>query len=355
MRENEHNSQSPSLANNSETSIRNKITLITFICSIFVVYIHACNIKQYGLSGDSAGLARFMYLFESYCEEVFDIAVPVFFIISGMLFFRTFEIKKLLTKWRSRLFSLVIPYVLWCSIYYFYYVVCTRTKLAGFMSGGEPVELSIRTWLRYIWPDPYYTLWFLENLIIFVILAPVIWLLLKDHKRKIPTGAVMLIVLLCVYSRYLLHISWLNGLDTYLVGSWIGLNCKELFGYRNKAVSLVGAAVLAVSFALDFEPLNILTEIVVFLAIWFAFDLLKLSDRKMPWWMGVTFFTYVAHDLLLEALEKIFLLLCGRSAVCALLDYVLMPIATLLLLFLAAYVMRRWLPHLWKALSGSRK
>ena len=59
-------------------------------------------------------------------ERLGQIAVPGFFMVSSYLFFRGFCWEKLIPKWRSRIRSLVLPYLLWNFLYYIGYVAATR-------------------------------------------------------------------------------------------------------------------------------------------------------------------------------------------------------------------------------------
>lgn len=86
-----------------ESQIRNKFTLLMFICSVLVIFIHAKNITEIVVGNSPTFLDRIAISIESYWSEVTKIAVPYFFMISGFLFFRTFEISKLSAKWGGEL------------------------------------------------------------------------------------------------------------------------------------------------------------------------------------------------------------------------------------------------------------
>lgn len=82
-----------------ESQIRKKFSLLLFICSLLVIFIHANNIQEITVSNGPTFLERLVIGIETYWGEVTKIAVPYFFMISGFLFFRTFKISKLLEKW----------------------------------------------------------------------------------------------------------------------------------------------------------------------------------------------------------------------------------------------------------------
>lgn len=262
--------------------IRNKFTIITFLCSILVIYIHTFNLEVYGITEGASGLAAAVYGIETYFNGVTKIAVPMFFFVSGVLFFRTFEIRRLPEKWKSRVMTIVIPYLVWCTLYYLYFVVCSKVPLIRELTGGTvQVDFSASAWLMHLWPESYYTLWFLQNLMIFILLAPVIWLCLKNHLKKHlakrngkpPTGLIALILLETALALWGGRIPHATGLDVYLAGAYIGLNCREWFAYRNRALSLLSCGVIAIMLLTDLRYWNTASEVLLFLSIWFALDL----------------------------------------------------------------------------------
>lgn len=180
------------LKEDREHIIRNKFTMLSFLCSVLVIYIHTFNLGTYQIDGNSLGVGKAVYEIESYMNAMIRFAVPMFFIISGLLFFRTFEMKNLFSKWKSRGKSIVIPYIIWCTLYYVYYLILTNMPVIKDKMNQEPVSFSFIEWLRWLTTDEYYTLWFLQNLIVFIALAPVIYGLLKERCKK-NTGRICLV------------------------------------------------------------------------------------------------------------------------------------------------------------------
>ena len=108
---------------NRETNIRKKFSIISFVCSLFVIYIHALNLGKYGIDENSVCIGHITYVIETYAGYIIGIAVPMFYFISAILFFRTFDLRNLLKKWKTRVFTILIPYLIWCCLHYLYFVV----------------------------------------------------------------------------------------------------------------------------------------------------------------------------------------------------------------------------------------
>lgn len=337
------------LKEDREHIIRNKFTMLSFLCSVLVIYIHTFNLGIYQIDGNSLGVGKVVYEIESYMNAMIRFAVPMFFIISGLLFFRTFEMKNLFSKWKSRGKSIVVPYIIWCTLYYVYYLILTNMPVIKDRMNQEPVSFSFIEWLRWLTTDEYYTLWFLQNLIVFIALAPVIHGLLKERCKKIPVGFALLVISILALRR--VNIGIFEGLEYYLLGSYIGMNLKDKLAYRSKAVTAISACYVVFYLIRGFRTSNVVMISLFCISLWFVLDKFVHEDN-LPWWMQLTFFTYVAHDMLLEAFEKILFVVGGSNPVAALLDYLFMPMIVMLVLIGVAYGLKNKLPVVWKTITG---
>lgn len=339
-----------------------KISVLSFVLFIGVMGIHTYNLEVYGLGGDSNTILSVVETFLNRFEN--GTCVSFFFMISGFLFFRNFNFSLLWQKYESRGKSILIPYIIWNTLYYLYYVCVTRISLiANIMSGGEKMPVSMIDYIQYIWTG-YFTLWFLRELILLILLAPVWYLLLKRRKYFLPE---VILILMILVSRGIIHIPQVRLNMYYMLGAYWGLNYKSIMGgwqngylaelcnSRKKALSVVSAVCLPVVIICGEKFMGGLWyNVLLFLLIWVAMDLFPFK-RDVPWWIKCTFFYYCAHDLVLEAVEKVILILGGKSILMAWIDYILAPIVTLLILISVAWILRKRMPFIWKVLSGGRK
>ena len=101
-----------------------------------------------------------------------------------------------------------------------------------------------------------------------------------------------------------------------------------------------------------FERGGSLVVVAFIIAIWILLDYIPF-ETKLPWWMHITFFVYVSHDMILEFYEKLLLIMFGNAAVAALIDYLLMPFwVYITIAFIAKIIMQ--CPLLWNVLTGNR-
>ena len=334
---------------NSEKAVRNKITIISFVCSLLVIWIHTYNAKSYALNSECKGLGWLTWSIENFWSEIIGIAVPTFFLISGFLFFRTFSWDKLFEKYKTRAKSILLPYLIWCTLYYLYFVILTNVPIIKDYISSERYVPSFINWVMSLWPESYYSLWFLKNLICFIIATPIIYIALKNY-FNLPTG--FAVVLMLVLNSIMSWIDIPSGLEMYAIGGYIAVNHKKIEYFRGELFSCIGLILAFILFVTRFMVYNLPLMVVFIVACWYALDFFNL-DIEMPWWVSITFFTYVFHDMVLEMLEKLFLVLGGTKPLMALLDYIFMPVITFFVIALVASVLKRIKP-LWNVLCGFR-
>lgn len=334
-----------------EQGVRNKIAIISFGCSLLVIWIHTYNLETYGITQNSIGISYIVYCIEKFWSAITRIAVPMFFLMSGFLFFRSFSWDKLVYKYTRRLKTIVIPYICWCSLYYIYFVIISKIPYIRNVIGEDAVKtLSLVEWLSSLWGQCYYVFWFLKNLIIFIILTPLIHILLKNRDR-IPLGTIILLAL--IFNKYFGWVNMIEGIEMYALGSWLAINYKDLVLYKNRKLTYMGLIYILGLLVTQFKWYNIFFEIILYFSIWFALDIFEYS-KDLPWWMQITFFTYVAHDVFLEGFEKVVWIMFGNNPVIALLDYIFMPILVFCFLTLLAFIMKNYFGFVWKILTGDR-
>lgn len=129
-----------------EQVFRNKIHWLSFLFSILVIWVHSFNGELFLGAGESA--ARVMELEGRLGNGLGQIAVPGFFIVSAYLFYRNFSMDKLYNKWKSRLKTVAVPYLLWNFLYYMGYVAATRRLGQPGSWERSPFPLEQRPCLR---------------------------------------------------------------------------------------------------------------------------------------------------------------------------------------------------------------
>ena len=153
----------------------------------------------------------------------FELTSPTLAVISGYLFFygsaERFEYRR---KVKSRISSLVIPYLVWCT---FFFVVINGFKLVyGFIFHENfwvhPVDrLTFVNYLRSLVVPPLANFWYLQNLILIIPLCYGIYYLLKN--RWVFLATLTAVILLYWNFQLPLYFS-ARFLPYYLVGCYMG-------------------------------------------------------------------------------------------------------------------------------------
>ena len=145
----------------------------TFILSILVFIIHMPSLANYTLEG-SFGNA--VYIGSELLTLFSRVAVPLFLIMSGALFYRNYELNKTKEKYKSRFKSLVVPYLVWNIIWVVFNIICSYTPISKFFINRQLFTLSAGNILGGIFLyKAYAPFWFIFDLIIFTLICPLLY------------------------------------------------------------------------------------------------------------------------------------------------------------------------------------
>lgn len=386
----------------------------TFLLSILVIFVHSTHFTPADLEAvprtaffSTSFLEKIEFLFSSFLGET---AVPGFFFLSGLLFFhKLYSSAVWFRKLRSRLFSYLLPYLLWNS-------GMTGLYLAFGRAPFRPESIFEGIFLyRY---NPVF--WYFYQLILltyaFPFMALFVLVLRREKNVRKPLLSLLSFLfpcffLLLVYFR--IDIPFLNE-DAgfyYTFGGAVGvlLNCRNEgekeerreeekreekgmrhggkqeakrsdFGSSGMRLTLFGGMLLLCVFSygntLAPHRIGVILLSTVLYRLGMALFLLTLTmllgilrgscvQRREG--SGMTFFLYASHYLFLRpwffmqngifrALEKGPPNQAGDPLVDGgkLLFYLLSPLYCLFLAYLVSRVVKRLSPKLWKALNGGR-
>ena len=275
---------------------KNKIIYLHFILSVLVILIHSINnnTKFENLFSMNAGLGQ--------------LAIPLFFIISGLLFFRTaHSLDDVKTKIRKRVYTLFIPYVIWNLIYYIIFLIRTPGTHISLMS----IEDAMFNY-RY---NPAF--WFMFQLILLTALSPIFFHILKKFWFIIVFYLVLYVLILLD-----IDIPFVNedAIVYFFSGAVFAklYNQKEVefISKKNFVVLLFTFVVFCVFNQFAFTLLNIFPAFILrtfyiatiilkrlaggFLLLYFV-DLL-FNYNKVYSFMNDTFFLYAIHYMIVRAI-----------------------------------------------------
>jgi surface polysaccharide O-acyltransferase-like enzyme len=349
-----------------------RLNLLRFPLIVGVVFIHAYE-STVNLAGQEVGvsetgfLADFIRNFLS--QGVARTAVPLFFLISGYLFFSKFEWSRrgYLLKLSSRVKTLLIPFLFW-NIAAILVVAIAQAipSTATYFSGKKPSIASFEAF-DYINAvvglnrNPIaYQFWFIRDLMILVVLAPILRIALKFC--PVP--------FLCI-----LFISWflrvwpgfvpsVEASLFFSVGAYLAIVRQSLFALdRHGRLCAILYLVMVVFDALSIDqPLNpYLHRLGILLGIvsaLYATKLLAHREKPNSVLLGLSsssFFVFAMHEPLLTILRKVsYRLASPDSSLLVLFLYFAVPIAVI---FLSLIIYRKLVdvaPGFTSIITGGR-
>lgn len=339
--------------NTSNIFFHNKVTILNIFLTFVIVILHSNPLNRIGINNYDSYLLV-------YSIEVFaQLGVPMFFFISAMLFYKSLSaMSKIKSKLKTRIRSLVIPYILWNIIFVGIYWTMTHISFIASMMNMPPVPSDVVGILLSIINSEYTVLWFVKDLIVFCLMSPIFYVMLKN-KIIMVVSVCGLVFLNMSYSMEYESI-W-HWLPVYLLGAYVGYNKLYIITppekYQRKIavgciVVLVGLYAIAY---LDDRKLFLFRFISPIL-IWVLYDsfpakwtLTKFQEKK---WMRGLFFIYCTHFFIINIFQKIIFKILPHNHLCINSIQLITPV--LVFLFLVACINMISENKIYIALIGGR-
>lgn len=352
-----------------EERFRNKVSWVMFVFSILVIWVHSYNVKLFagGLTGPLWDRAAQIEDFVS--VGIGQLAVPGFFLLSSYLFFRNYTPSLLMKKWKGRFQSIIVPYVVWNSLYYFGYVLATRLPLVKNVVGKAMIPFGPAEYLNAVLHYNYAPIfWYLYQLILLIILSPVIYWLVKER----IIGAIYLAALVAAIHFHLdMQHPNTDALFYYSTAAYLSIHGKQVaerIWDRKQAAAGIGFLAIAIfCFYQMGRPgadvlWTVFYRLVTPVSLWLLINEAALKTAKP--WMNQSLYLYAVHYVIVRFVNKggIRVLLCvpeavvseGILAVSSLVIYFLLPVIVVWLSYGSARLLCRFVPAVWKVLSGGR-
>lgn len=276
-----------------EKILSEKIKTVGFIMTCFIVFYH-CNIPKIFYTNNIFDNQINIFLF-SFFEQMGIFAMSFFFAVTGFLLFNNLNKKNYYLKIKRRIFSLLIPYILW-------QVIFTIVKLILYKKFSL-LNFLYSTFCFVQWPIDG-ALWYVYAVFILAIFSPL--LLLVFNNKFIGCVFILIVILLLYISKstkiqlfyniisygYIPNI--LYYLPSYIIGCFYGRFYNEL----NKENYLIYIfLILFIIFLLDKNFEGILNETVIKIipiAILFLLPTIPFfKDKKI---YRLNFLIYAIHQ-----------------------------------------------------------
>lgn len=355
---------------------RQRISYLRLVLVLALVFLHygglyGSDYSPYrGYQGQELPVASILISFVLYIGFT---AVPAMSAMSGFLFFRgaTRNLPPdFVRKWRGRAVTLVLPFLLWsagfAALAYAVHLLEPSMFRSDFSTEDRSTIRMLADAILGVTRTPVaFQLWFVRDLIVTIAVSPVIWLLMG----RVPRITIAVLVVLWVAD----HDLWIfQRLDVPLFFAF-GAACA-MHGWRpdlpKRWILPVFALFLAVAMGrtvapyfvgraagLDFDIATAAMRVLGALAVWNAASL-ALEGAFAAWVQRNSYMAFYIHAAHYPPILFIKIILASfintQSELGQIALYFVTVGVVIALLIASAHVMQRWLPGLFKVLSGGR-
>lgn len=376
----------------AERNIQSKcLDFMRFPLAVFVVTVHIFNSNKVIVGGNTynpADISLFedvMLFIESFVRGV---SVPVFFFISGYVFFygiENFTNKIYFKKLRNRVKTLLVPYLIWNLMEIIVGFLKCFNNGNGFATYGTKLNFTLENFLSCFWAyngrlfvpvvnnielitypgcDPINTpLWFVRDLIIVVLFSPVLYYLLRRTKFY------FLLVLAAIWIFPDLRFGSYGFSEAFLFfsfGAYLSINKRDII-FKLKPLKVISVLVYPVASILYFYAVKngyneftfMLKTISILGFLFFAYNLsrwlLEHGARHSAFLSSACFFIYISHVLITQRATKLMYMILRPSGEYGyVFVYILSVFVTVVSLLLAYMFMKRYMPSVLGFVTGRK-
>ena len=153
----------------------NKIYCATFILAVLVISIHSSYMD---CLNPLVNGYDFSFTIHRTIIAIADSAVPTFFAISGYLLFSKFTLKEYPKTLLKKVFTLVIPYLMWSVIGFL------SIKIFYPLIINSPIEVTFESVvLDILFSRHCPQIWFIRPLLVYIICSPILYFIFKYLKK----------------------------------------------------------------------------------------------------------------------------------------------------------------------------
>lgn len=324
--------------------VSEKIKMAGFLWTMMVLYRHSLNYLAFFNSWVGTGISGFV---EDGFSLFTEIAVPCFFITSGIFFFRIeYRMTDYVSMLQKKARTLALPFVIWNMVGLVCLLLIDKEKV------GRSIPDCLLQLLLSEWYGP---LWYVRDLLSLMLLSPLYGWIFKRRRAWMAC----LVILVLFYYWIPVSSNWLatESMLFFCVGGFLAKR-TEFLSYRLQPVVLFLLVLLWIGIcwgrlAMPYShKLNIIIGVTAF---WNLLDYLK--ENTIAWLLKVSnysFFIYVTHGYMMKGLKRAIASVFFGSDMAALIAYLLLPV---LVASIACFIGKRWrirFPKMYEICVGGR-
>lgn len=292
-------------------------------------------------------------------------AVPLFYVISGYLFFQNMDNRTILWhKIKKRIRTLIVPYLIAACFFPLFYIIMGNIPGTGRFINSDDFTNQVCQSMWQILCSLFYDagngspfafhLWFLRDLIIIIACSPLLY-----YIKKVNRGGMLLIILLLLDFCHIKYIPvyallwfWAGALFLMSLGRMKSMFFPVLFILISIIELFVQSSV--------WEYLQIPIIALGLVSIWNLYDKLvsksfNLENHNLSCVVcQYTFFIYLFHEPSLNIVRKLLILILGRSSLGFAINYLVSPWIFVVLFVILGFYFKKYSPRIYSICVGGR-
>lgn len=347
-----------------DNKLSDKIKILSLICIILVLYIHS---DFHNYPHEILGMKFNNIMQDIISGKIGRCVVPLFFMISGFLFFQNVEngINSIYVKMKKRIRTLVVPYIIACLFFpLFFFAVSIFPYTDQFINSDSLFSkdnsfLNILSSIFYKVPDGNmplaFQLWFLRDLIIIVIFSPITFYLIKYLNRYI--------LILFLYTLYVLFPESIfpsYGFFWFITGA---IFFNKLSNLKSWILVIFYIIISILELIYNINLSNSYKIPVIFIGVTALISIYNISSKNdfklneykyLSIACNTTFFIYLYHEPTLNIVRKLLVVIAGNSSFGFAVSYLLSPWIFAFFAIMIANACKKYIPKFYSVLVGGR-
>lgn len=325
--------------------LSNKIKIISFLCTVMVVYRHGLNLQAFGLTNYETS---YVTIIEHGFSKITEVAVPYFFIVSGYFFFRYsyYGNGEYITMVRKKIKTLLVPFLFW-NIVGLFPLLLTNQFVIEAMPWQYIMQLLNSDWNG--------VLWYVRDLMTLMVIVPFYsWIFVVNNRWLY----ICLFILLFI-NWWPVECRWISseGMIFFFLGGVLQKNSKILNKRIPTAVLILMGLIWIIScFCFPFYwPIHRYNTLLGLVIIWQLFH--YFPKHLLNCALGVSvysFFIYVVHIYIVKAMKMgVAHFFYGNEKI-ALISYIVLPLLTVGIALYLGKLFNKYLPTAFNIVTGGR-
>lgn len=350
--------------------LSNTISGLRTILCMLIVFLH---MQCTALTWQDMHIRQFpaYYGISTFFTLLTQLAVPLFFIISGYLFFirytPTLACYKNKIKTRAR--HLLQPMFIWTTIYLLLYFIAQQIPYTAGLFSGQNKLIADYNWMDFI--NAYTGIltglpfagqyWFLRNLFVLCLLSPLLWYFFRYTRSVglVIIGIIWYFQAVLELNQFTIYSIFFFTLGGYL--GWSQTDPLQLFGRWKKTISILFPISWIVIFVLSLmaSPIkHYLYGIYILSGVIFLFNACALlikngRGEKLLMLSGGSYFCFLLHQQILMFIKRFcYRVLNPHHSVTLIFLYFFISILVIVICYVLYNYLKRSHPKLLKVLVG---